>query len=88
MSSTTLSTLLNTDFCPWANQYVYWLKKPLGILIVAAFASLLCGLFVYEAFGLWRDARRRLSLADEGAEGVKDDQTIAEEMQRIAEAEE
>ena len=46
MNTTTLSKLLNTDFCPWANQYVYGLKKPLGILIVAAFASLLCGLFV------------------------------------------
>ena len=46
MTTKTLTELLNTDFCPWANDYVYWLKKPLGILIVAAFASLLCGLFV------------------------------------------
>ena len=46
MSTTTLTELLNTDFCPWANRYVYWLKKPLGILIVAAAASLLCGIFV------------------------------------------
>ena len=46
MSTNWLSRTLNTDFCPWANKYVYWLKKPLGILIVAAFASLLCGLFV------------------------------------------
>ena len=41
-----MADLLNEDFCPWANRYVYWLKKPLGILIVAALASLLCGLFV------------------------------------------
>ena len=46
MKKTTLNEILNTDFCPWANQYVYWLKKPLGILVVAAMASLLCGLFV------------------------------------------
>lgn len=46
MKTRTLTELLNTDFCPWANQYVYWLKRPLGILIVAAFASFLCGLFV------------------------------------------
>ena len=41
-----LTEMLNTDFCPWANRYVYWLKRPLGILVVAAGASLLCGIFV------------------------------------------
>lgn len=46
MNTTALTELLNTDFCPWANQYVDWLKKPLGILILAAVASLLCGVFV------------------------------------------
>ena len=46
MKTRTLNELLNTDFCPAANRYVYWLKKPLGVLIVAALASLLCGLFV------------------------------------------
>ena len=46
MKTTALTEMLNKDFCPWANRYVYWLKKPLGILIVAAIASLLCGLFV------------------------------------------
>ena len=46
MNTTTITDSLNTDFCPWANRYIYWLKKPLGILVVAATASLLCGLFV------------------------------------------
>ena len=46
MNTKTITELLNTDFCPWANRYVYWLKKPLGILLVAGVASLLCGLFV------------------------------------------
>ena len=46
MNTKTLSELLDKDFFPWANQYVYWLKKPLGLLVVAAFASFLCGLFV------------------------------------------
>lgn len=46
MNTRTLNEFLNTDFCPGANRYVYWLKKPLGVLIVAALASLLCGLFV------------------------------------------
>lgn len=46
MNKKMLTELLNADFCPWANRYVYWLKKPLGILIVAGIASLLCGLFV------------------------------------------
>ncbi len=46
MKTRTLNEWLNTDICPVANPYVDWLKKPLGILIVAASASLLCGLFV------------------------------------------
>ena len=37
---------LTYDFSPWANRYVYWLKTPLGVLLVAAAASLLCGFFV------------------------------------------
>ena len=38
--------LANQDFCPWANRYVYWLKQPIGWLIVAAAASLLIGMFL------------------------------------------
>lgn len=38
--------LANKDFCPWLNQYVYWLKQPIGWLIVAAAASFLIGMFL------------------------------------------
>ena len=41
-----ISNFANRDFCPWANRYVYWLKQPVGWLLVAAAASLLIGLFV------------------------------------------
>ncbi len=34
------------DFCPWANRYVYWLKNPVGWLVLALLASLLLGLGV------------------------------------------
>jgi uncharacterized protein (DUF58 family) len=36
------------DFCPWANRYVYWLKQPIGWLVVANFAAILIGLFVAQ----------------------------------------
>ncbi len=38
--------LANRDFCPWANQYVYWLKQPIGWMIVAAAATALIGIFL------------------------------------------
>ncbi|MEX1041267.1 MAG: DUF58 domain-containing protein [Pirellulaceae bacterium] len=41
-----LHYLLTTDFTPSANRYVYWLKTPLGVLVLTALASLLMGLFV------------------------------------------
>lgn len=41
-----LADLSRHDFCPWANRYVYWLKQPIGWLLVAALASVLIGLFV------------------------------------------
>jgi hypothetical protein len=41
-------SILTTDFCPWANKYVYWMKQPLGWFALAAFASLLIGMFVSE----------------------------------------
>ena len=41
-----LAGLLNYDFCPWANRWVYWLKHPLAFLGLAAVGSLSCGLFL------------------------------------------
>lgn len=41
-----LSHLMTTDFCPWANRYVYWLKEPVGWFSLALAASLLAGAFV------------------------------------------
>ena len=38
--------LANHELCPWANRYVYWLKQPIGWLIVAAAASGLIGIVV------------------------------------------
>jgi uncharacterized protein (DUF58 family) len=38
--------LLTTDFCPWANRYFRFWRHPLGCLLGACAASLLCGLFV------------------------------------------
>jgi len=41
-----VSGALNHDFCPWANRYVYWLKKPIGWVILAFLSSILLGLYV------------------------------------------
>lgn len=41
-----LAAIGNHDFCPWANRYVYWLKQPIGWLVVAAIAAALVGAFV------------------------------------------
>lgn len=41
-----INSFFNTDFCPWANKYVYWMKQPLGWFALAAAASLITGLFV------------------------------------------
>ena len=35
--------MLSTDFCPSANRWLYWLKKPLWILLLATGGSALCG---------------------------------------------
>lgn len=43
---TWLTWLATEDHCEWANRYVYWLKTPLGVLVLCALFSLLCGLFV------------------------------------------
>ena len=51
--SLTAGGVLHTDFCPWANKYVYWLKSPLGVLIAFCGACLLAGWGVApEAFAL------------------------------------
>src|SRR6056297_1356991 len=41
-----LSRLLTTDFCPWANRFVYWLKEPIGWFALATIVSLLVGLYL------------------------------------------
>lgn len=37
---------LNHDFCPWANRWVYWLKRPLWAMLLATGLSLVCGIFL------------------------------------------
>lgn len=39
-------TALRTDFCPWANRWVYWLKNPVWVLVLAVVGSLLCGILL------------------------------------------
>ena len=41
-----LTAFGNYDFCPWANHYVYWLKKPLGWFIVGVVAAALTAMAV------------------------------------------
>ncbi len=41
-----IARLMQTDFCPNANKYVYWLKEPVGWLVTATAASVLVGLYV------------------------------------------
>ncbi len=40
------SDALSTDFCPWANRYVYWLKKTFALLVLAIAGSIACGIFL------------------------------------------
>ena len=42
----TLSRLLTYDFCPQVNRWVYWMKRPIAILSLAAVAALACAVFV------------------------------------------
>lgn len=37
---------LTSDYTPWANKYVYWLKTPIGILLSLATVALTMGIFV------------------------------------------
>ncbi|MCC9599127.1 hypothetical protein LOC67_01045 [Stieleria sp. JC731] len=64
--------------------FVSW-SSTIKLVMVGAFV-VLAGVFGQEAFVLARDARRRLKLANDGSNGLKDDEEIAEEMRRIAES--
>lgn len=37
---------LETDFCPWANRWVYWLKNPFWVLLAATLTAVTCGVLV------------------------------------------
>jgi uncharacterized protein (DUF58 family) len=41
-----VSAVLSTDFCPWANKYVYWLKEPIGWFVMALGISVLVGMHI------------------------------------------
>jgi uncharacterized protein (DUF58 family) len=41
-----LTSVLVTDFCPWANRYVYWLKEPIGWFVMAFAISVLVALHI------------------------------------------
>ena len=41
-----VARLLTTDFCPWANRFVYWLKEPVGWFVLATAVSVMVGLYV------------------------------------------
>ena len=44
---------LSTDFCPSFNRWVYWLKNPLWVLVLAMAGTVLCGVFLNPwIFGL------------------------------------
>ncbi len=40
-----LSRLMTTDFCPWANRFVDWLKEPVGWFALATAISVMIGLY-------------------------------------------
>lgn len=44
-STDSLSRVLTTDFCPWANRFVYWLKEPVGWFVLATGISVIVGLY-------------------------------------------
>ena len=37
---------LSTDFCPSFNRWVYWMKNPLWVLVLATVGTVLCGVFL------------------------------------------
>ncbi len=40
-----LARALTTDFCPWANRFVYWLKEPIGWFVLATAISVMIGMY-------------------------------------------
>lgn len=51
LKSDWVPSALQHDFCPWANAYVYWLKRPIGWVFLAFASSLLLGIYVsHQAF--------------------------------------
>jgi uncharacterized protein (DUF58 family) len=44
--SLALVSALTYDFCPWANHWVYWMKRPIASLGLAAVVALACAVFV------------------------------------------
>ena len=50
---TSVGRALSKDFCPSWNRWVYWLKNPLWMLILAMAGTVLCGVFLNPwIFGL------------------------------------
>lgn len=50
---TSVGQALSTDFCPSFNRWVYWLKNPLWVLMLAMAGTVLCGVFLNPwIFGL------------------------------------
>ena len=48
-----LNAALSSDFCPRANRYIYWLKNPFWILVLATAGSIVCGIMLIPfVFGL------------------------------------
>ncbi|TWU17079.1 DUF58 domain-containing protein [Allorhodopirellula heiligendammensis] len=45
VDSSRLSRIMTTDFCPWANRFVYWLKEPVGWFALATAVSTAIGLY-------------------------------------------
>lgn len=41
-----VSDILNYDFCPRTNRFVYWLKNPMWTLLLAVIGSALCGAMI------------------------------------------
>ena len=41
-----MHSVLNYDFCPTANKWVYWMKNPIWLMLATILASVLCGIFV------------------------------------------
>ncbi|MBL8815077.1 MAG: DUF58 domain-containing protein [Planctomyces sp.] len=41
-----LNSMLNHDFCPSANRWVYWLKDPFWNLVLATLLSVVCGFWL------------------------------------------